>query len=321
VNKSTMIFRMLAFEKFLLGMNYSQPNRLNIYKGGSADCSSLQAAAMSFAGFPLLSANNGELLVSNTEVYAQGYNLIYPSSTANIGKVLPSSANVENNLQPGDIVFFNFNSSTERTNKITHIGAVLDSGHLIQTCNNTVKCSIYTIPWGATRICAIIRLKDNITDAPRPNLQLGSKGYAVRMLQAILNYELSAKLKWDGDFGSATQTALKQFQQKVGLPITGVVGTNDWTYLFKENIIPTPPPIPTPSYPTLKKGDMGTYVKTLQTLLNAKGYTPKLVVDGDFGNKTLAGVEWFQMHNKDINNKPLVVDGVVGPKTWEALLR
>jgi hypothetical protein len=310
VNKSTMISRMLIIEKFLLGMNYSQPNRLNIYKGGSADCSSLQAAAMSFAGFPLLSASNSELLVSNNEVYAQGYNLIYPSLAANIGKVLPSSASIENGLQPGDLVFFNFNSSTERENKITHIGAVLDAGHLIQTCNNTVKCSIYTIPWGATRICAIIRLKDNVTSIPRPNLQMNSgPRYAVRMLQIILNYELNAKLKWDGEFGSATQTALKQFQQKVGLPVTGIVGATDWEYLFRENIVPTP------TYPTLKNGDKNDYVKILQTKLNAKGYTPKLAVDGDFGSKTLAAVKWFQTKNG------LVVDGVVGPKTWAALLK
>jgi hypothetical protein len=86
--------------------------------------------------------------------------------------------------------------------------------------------------------------------------------------------------------------------------------------------IPTPEPQPLPNYPTLHRGDYNSkYVKILQTKLNAKGYKPKLLTDGDFGYKTLQAVEWFQKHNKDASGKPLEVDGVVGPKTWAALLK
>ena len=64
----------------------------------------------------------------------------------------------------------------------------------------------------------------------------------------------------------------------------------------------------------LKKGSKGEQVKTLQRLLTAMGY-PCGVVDGSFGNNTLAGVKAFQQGNK------LAVDGSVGQQTWTALLK
>lgn len=64
----------------------------------------------------------------------------------------------------------------------------------------------------------------------------------------------------------------------------------------------------------LKKGSKGEQVKTLQRLLTALGY-PCGVVDGSFGNNTLAGVTAFQKGNK------LEVDGYVGKNTWTALLK
>jgi hypothetical protein len=86
-------------------------------------------------------------------------------------------------------------------------------------------------------------------------------------------------------------------------------------------IPPIPDAPPLPNYPYLRHGMWNNkYVKILQAKLNTLGYTPKLVVDGDFGHKTLAAVEWFQRNNKDVNGKALVVDGIVGPKTWGALL-
>lgn len=64
----------------------------------------------------------------------------------------------------------------------------------------------------------------------------------------------------------------------------------------------------------LSEGSKGGLVKQAQVLLNIKlvGKTI-LSVDGDFGTKTEDAVELFQKQNN------LVVDGVIGPKTWEAL--
>lgn len=64
----------------------------------------------------------------------------------------------------------------------------------------------------------------------------------------------------------------------------------------------------------LRKGSKGEQVKTLQRLLNAMGYSCGSV-DGIFGSRTLIAVKEFQKANK------LIVDGVVGRNTWNALLK
>lgn len=67
----------------------------------------------------------------------------------------------------------------------------------------------------------------------------------------------------------------------------------------------------TTSYRTLRKGDRGTDVRTLQTLLTKAGYT--VAVDGIFGAKTLEAVKAYQADHG------LTVDGVVGKATWSKL--
>lgn len=67
--------------------------------------------------------------------------------------------------------------------------------------------------------------------------------------------------------------------------------------------------------PTLRKGDKGCEVALLQQALVKNGETlPKYGVDSDFGNETLKAVKKFQ------KDHGLVVDGIVGPKTWKALV-
>ena len=67
--------------------------------------------------------------------------------------------------------------------------------------------------------------------------------------------------------------------------------------------------------PTLRKGSTGADVKTLQILLLARGYDlGRYGADGDFGNATLTAVKAFQ------GGAGLTADGVVGAKTWAALL-
>ena len=67
--------------------------------------------------------------------------------------------------------------------------------------------------------------------------------------------------------------------------------------------------------PTLRYGSKGSCVKALQYTLNqwiTYQVIPvsKLTIDGSFGSKTLDVVKRFQQR------QGLVVDGVVGPKTW-----
>ena len=65
---------------------------------------------------------------------------------------------------------------------------------------------------------------------------------------------------------------------------------------------------------TVEKGDDNQHCEDLQWLLKNKHGFTSLKVDGDFGTKTEDAVESFQ------RKKGLVVDGVVGKKTWKELL-
>lgn len=67
-------------------------------------------------------------------------------------------------------------------------------------------------------------------------------------------------------------------------------------------------------FETIKKGDRGSAVATLQKMLVALSYFPKNeVIDGIFGQNTESKVMLFQKMNA------LVVDAVVGKKTWAKL--
>ncbi len=66
------------------------------------------------------------------------------------------------------------------------------------------------------------------------------------------------------------------------------------------------------AYPKIRQGDSGTAVKNAQVLLTAAGHPVEQ--DGKFGSETLAAVKAFQ------SKVGTSADGVVGPKTWGALV-
>lgn len=67
--------------------------------------------------------------------------------------------------------------------------------------------------------------------------------------------------------------------------------------------------------PTLKLKSSGAYVKILQTRLVELGYlNSSREIDGKFGPKTYEAVTAFQV------DRNLAVDGIVGSKTWKALM-
>jgi len=77
---------------------------------------------------------------------------------------------------------------------------------------------------------------------------------------------------------------------------------------------PGPEPEPGDNKPTLRKGDSGSYVTLMQTMLIQRGYAlPRYGADGKFGNETLAALTAFQKANG------LNPDGICGGKTWEKL--
>ncbi len=69
------------------------------------------------------------------------------------------------------------------------------------------------------------------------------------------------------------------------------------------------------SFPLLRKGDVGTYVKILQAFLTAYKYNiGNSGIDGEFGSDTENAVKRFQ------KNSGIEVDGVVGENTWGKLM-
>jgi Putative peptidoglycan binding domain len=76
---------------------------------------------------------------------------------------------------------------------------------------------------------------------------------------------------------------------------------------------PTAPAAQTPApSTTLKPGDQGAQVKTLQRALASLGFSPGKI-DGVYGPATQSAVERFQ------RSEQLTVDGIVGPETLHAL--
>lgn len=129
-----------------------------------------------------------------------------------------------------------------------------------------------------------------------PVVSKGATGGRVRAIQYLLDAR-GAKLKVDGKFGPATESAVKAFQKKVKIPADGKVGPMTWPKLII----------------TVKDGSKGDAVSAVQwQLRNEYGFT-KLAVDGKFGSATQAAVKSFQKKYK------LSQDGIVGSKTWMAL--
>lgn len=65
--------------------------------------------------------------------------------------------------------------------------------------------------------------------------------------------------------------------------------------------------------PTLRFGSSGNAVRALQRLLRSNNYF--IGVDGSFGAVTETAVKAFQ------EQRGLITDGIVGPRTWRELTR
>lgn len=172
---------------------------------------------------------------------------------------------------------------------------------------------------------------EEVTDTVNcPTIKLGSKGSDVKKAQQLLiakGYSCGAAGA-DGDFGAATYNAVKKFQAANGLEVDGIVGAKTWAALLKTEQTkpekepekePEKPATPTGStctveLPIVKKGAKGFTVVAVQMLLSKHDFSVKYT-DGDFGPDTLAKVKAFQ------KAKGLTADGVVGSKTWAALLK
>lgn len=115
-------------------------------------------------------------------------------------------------------------------------------------------------------------------------LKRGLAGEPVKILQTKLGVAA------DGQFGPATEEALKAYQKEHGLAVDGIAGPDTFLALGLPELV------------LLAVGGRGEAVKKLQTALG-------IPADGQFGPATAAAVKAFQ------EKTGLTADGFAGPAT------
>lgn len=141
-----------------------------------------------------------------------------------------------------------------------------------------------------------------------PTLKIGSRGQAVKELQALLNQRVSRdyQIAVDGAFGPKTEAVVKVCQYLYFLVQDGIVGPKTWKSLRAGAPV---------DMPVLKRGSNGELVRQVQRTLN-EGNTVQLIVDGDFGPKTEAAIQVLQGPDREVDQYGKTI---VGPKTWKRL--
>lgn len=119
-------------------------------------------------------------------------------------------------------------------------------------------------------------------------LKRGLKGAPVRRLQQKLGVNA------DGDFGPATEAAVKAFQKANGLKVDGIAGPDTFTAIGLSELV------------LLRRGTRGEAVAQMQKALG-------IGADGVFGAGTEKAVKEFQAKNG------LAADGIAGPETLARL--
>jgi peptidoglycan hydrolase-like protein with peptidoglycan-binding domain len=135
----------------------------------------------------------------------------------------------------------------------------------------------------------------------------GAKSPTVRTVQYLLKAH-GHDLDVDGIFGPLTEAAVKVFQGDNNLTADGIVGDKTWAKLIRQ----------------VKRGSKGDDVRAAQDHLRLRDLpeTSGLAVDGIFGPLTETGTKafqtWVTANQSDVLT--LAADGIVGPKTWRALV-
>jgi peptidoglycan hydrolase-like protein with peptidoglycan-binding domain len=142
------------------------------------------------------------------------------------------------------------------------------------------------------------------TLSPWPVVQNGNQGHPILTLQFLLRAH-GHNLTVDGMFGPATEAAVKAFQTSKGMTADGTMSPQTWSALIIQ----------------VKKGSYGDAVRGVQEEFQFRSGEPGkgLKVDGIFGPQTDSTVRGFQ-HALSLDIPSVVVDGIVGPVTWQALI-
>ena len=280
-----------------------------------------------------------------TEHYrSQGYDFDITNSTA-----------FDQQFQPGNEVFDNISRLVDElfNDYVVRNGQI--QPYFTQYCNGTTVTCRGLSQWGTVALARqgltpyeILQryygndisivfnapIKGNIQSYPGIPLRMGIVSNNVLTIQRELNriaanYPSIPRIPSpNGIFEARTSAAVKKFQEIFNLDVDGIVGRNTWykikyiyngvkrlSELYSEGIVKTEDERLYAE--TLRKGDTGIEVKTVQYYLNFLGtfnqYLPEIAVDGIFGNETLNSVLRFQeLYGLD-------VDGIIGEKTWNRI--
>ena len=126
----------------------------------------------------------------------------------------------------------------ESKGKMQHTGMHVGNGRIIHCSGEVCVGDLSKKSW--THF-GIPKGLDGVVPPPaptRPTLRKGSRGEAVKEMQAILiskGYDLG---KWgaDGVFGKQTLAAVKAFQKDCGIKVDGIVGKDTWANLLRPTV-------------------------------------------------------------------------------------
>lgn len=191
-------------------------------------CGYIDTDVFDCAGFVL-----SEIQLAGVPFYGQG-------ATTQWNTASNWAAKGEIKTMPRDLVCVVYK---RRDDKMSHTGLSMGDGNGgVIHCSTTVKrgnvltdSSPWThwgIPKGLYSAEELRKAGFNVADdANIPTLRRGSQGDEVADLQMLLNSKFGYDLDVDGNFGKATETAVKDFQKKHGLTADGVVGPKTWAAL------------------------------------------------------------------------------------------
>lgn len=129
-----------------------------------------------------------------------------------------------------------------------------------------------------------------------PHQSVGNRGVDVKAIQGFLRHR-GATIAVDGFFGTSTEAAVRAFQQRSGIQVTGRVNETTWVALIVR----------------VEPGVSGEAVRALQRQLNEKR-AARLTVWGTYDAATIAALRAFQKH------AGLTVNGIAGALTWRYLI-
>jgi len=143
-------------------------------------------------------------------------------------------------------------------------------------------------------------------DVNAPRHPLGASGTfsatQVSRIRSILAF-CNGVVRWGGDYSGRKDEMHFEINVRPGdsrlAPLVAKIGGS-------------PAPTPTIAWSTVQSGATGFRVTAIQHLLRARGQS--LTLDGVFGAVTVSRVKAFQ------TSRSLLADGVVGPRTWAALV-